>query len=175
MTVPGRPSSPGACGAAGLPTGAEPSVTRWGCAGAQAPACAAVGVPQHPRADRQAARARRLTDSQGRTVSFANALVVMTSNVGSAVIAKGGGGLGFQLPGADAEEAGYGRVRALVTEELKQFFRCAAAVQGQRAGRHGSAWRVGGRERAPRMCACACEAVSSGCGRRSSASAAHVT
>ena len=65
--------------------------------------------------------------------------------------------------------------RALVTEELKQFFRCAAAVQGQRAGRHGSAWRVGGRERAPRMCACACEAVSSGCGRRSSASAAHVT
>ncbi len=102
MTVPGRPSSPGACGAAGLPTGAEPSVTRWGCAGAQAPACAAVGVPQHPRADRQAARARRLTDSQGRTVSFANALVVMTSNVGSAVIAKGGGGLGFQLTGACA-------------------------------------------------------------------------
>ena len=65
----------------------------------------------------------RLTDSQGRTVSFANALVVMTSNVGSTAIAKGGAGLGFQL--GDAEEAGYGRVRALVTEELKQFFRCA--------------------------------------------------
>ena len=56
-------------------------------------------------------------------MSFANALVVMTSNVGSAAIAKGGAGLGFQL--GDAEEAGYGRVRALVTEELKQFFRCA--------------------------------------------------
>ena len=66
---------------------------------------------------------RRLTDSQGRTVSFANALVVMTSNVGSAAIAKGGRGLGFDLSGND-EEAGYGRVRSLVTEELKQFFRC---------------------------------------------------
>ena len=65
---------------------------------------------------------RSLTDSQGRTVSFADALVVMTSNVGSAAIAKGGLGLGFQL--GDAEEAGYGRVRSLVTEELKQFFRC---------------------------------------------------
>ncbi|KAK9833567.1 hypothetical protein WJX81_006674 [Elliptochloris bilobata] len=64
----------------------------------------------------------RLTDSQGRTVSFANALVVMTSNVGSAAIAKGGGGLGFQL-GVTDEEASYGRIRALVTEELKQFFR----------------------------------------------------
>ena len=71
---------------------------------------------------------RRLTDSQGRTVSFANALVVMTSNVGSAAIAKGGHGLGFQLDADNAAEAGYGRVRALVTEELKQFFRCAAPL-----------------------------------------------
>merc|ERR1719293_549772 len=39
----------------------------------------------------------RLTDSKGRVVSFKNALIIMTSNVGSKVIEKGlqGGGLGF--------------------------------------------------------------------------------
>jgi ATP-dependent Clp protease ATP-binding subunit ClpC len=64
----------------------------------------------------------RLTDSQGRVVSFKHALLVLTSNVGSAVIAKGGGrGLGFALPDQAGEEAAaaYGRVRELVLEELK--------------------------------------------------------
>ena len=34
---------------------------------------------------------------QGRTVDFKNTLLIMTSNVGSSVIEKGGGQLGFQL------------------------------------------------------------------------------
>ena len=39
----------------------------------------------------------RLTDSKGRTVDFKNTLLIMTSNVGSSVIEKGGGGIGFQV------------------------------------------------------------------------------
>lgn len=61
----------------------------------------------------------RLLWPQGRTVSFANTLLVMTSNVGSSAIAKGGGGLGFQLPTADADGGQYARVRSLVMDELK--------------------------------------------------------
>lgn len=66
----------------------------------------------------------RLTDSQGRTVSFKNTLIVMTSNVGSQVIAKGGGGLGFEIPDDTEEDGGeYQRVRSLVLEELRSFFK----------------------------------------------------
>ena len=57
---------------------------------------------------------------QGRVVSFANTLVIMTSNVGSSVIVKGGGSLGFQLAGNDEEDGGaYSRISSLVREELK--------------------------------------------------------
>ena len=38
-----------------------------------------------------------VTVPQGRTVDFKNTLLIMTSNVGSSVIEKGGGQLGFQL------------------------------------------------------------------------------
>mmetsp|Transcript_9627 Transcript_9627/g.24649 ORF Transcript_9627/g.24649 Transcript_9627/m.24649 type:complete len:952 (-) Transcript_9627:80-2935(-) len=65
----------------------------------------------------------RLTDSQGRTVSFKNVLLILTSNVGSSVIEKGGKQLGFQVPSEDKEENDYLRVKSLVHEELKQFFR----------------------------------------------------
>jgi ATP-dependent Clp protease ATP-binding subunit ClpC len=65
----------------------------------------------------------RLTDSKGRTVDFKNTLVIMTSNIGSKVIEKGGGGLGFEFGGGDAEETQYNRIRSLVNEELKQYFR----------------------------------------------------
>jgi len=64
----------------------------------------------------------RLTDSKGRTVNFNNTVLIMTSNVGSKVIEKGGGGLGFDFE-EDKEEAQYNRVRNLVNEELKQYFR----------------------------------------------------
>ena len=66
----------------------------------------------------------RLTDSQGRTVSFQNTLIILTTNVGSSVIAKGGAsGIGFELPDADAAGARHGRLRTMVLEELKSYFR----------------------------------------------------
>jgi ATP-dependent Clp protease ATP-binding subunit ClpC len=64
----------------------------------------------------------RLTDSKGRTVSFKNTLIIMTSNIGSKVIEKGGGGLGFEFA-KDGEDVQYNRIRNLVNEELKQYFR----------------------------------------------------
>ncbi len=39
----------------------------------------------------------RLTDAKGRTVDFKNTLLILTSNIGSKVIEKGGGGLGFEF------------------------------------------------------------------------------
>ena len=59
---------------------------------------------------------------QGRTVDFKNTLIIMTSNVGSSVIEKGGGGLGFQLDTSE-EDSSYNRIKTLVNEELKQYFR----------------------------------------------------
>jgi len=64
----------------------------------------------------------RLTDSKGRVIDFKNTLLIMTSNVGSSVIEKGGGGLGFQL-NQDREDNSYNRIKSLVNEELKQYFR----------------------------------------------------
>ncbi|MGY4614278.1 ATP-dependent Clp protease ATP-binding subunit [Thermostichus sp. OS-CIW-38] len=64
----------------------------------------------------------RLTDAKGRTVDFKNTLLVMTSNIGSKVIEKGGGSLGFEFNTND-EDANYNRIRNLVNEELKQYFR----------------------------------------------------
>jgi len=65
----------------------------------------------------------RLTDSKGRTVDFKNTLIIMTSNIGSKVIEKGGGGLGFELSGENLEDTQYNRIKSLVNEELKQYFR----------------------------------------------------
>ncbi len=65
----------------------------------------------------------RLTDSKGRTVDFKNTLLIMTSNIGSKVIEKGGGGLGFEFSGDTAEDSQYNRIKSLVNEELKQYFR----------------------------------------------------
>lgn len=64
----------------------------------------------------------RLTDAKGRTVDFKNTLLIMTSNIGSKVIEKGGGSLGFEFSENQAD-AQYNRIRSLVNEELKQYFR----------------------------------------------------
>jgi ATP-dependent Clp protease ATP-binding subunit ClpC len=64
----------------------------------------------------------RLTDAKGRTVDFKNTLLIMTSNIGSKVIEKGGGGLGFEFSENQAD-AQYNRIRSLVNEELKNYFR----------------------------------------------------
>jgi len=65
----------------------------------------------------------RLTDAKGRTVDFKNTLMIMTSNIGSKVIEKGGGGgIGFDF--ADSQlESQYIKIKSLVNEELKQYFR----------------------------------------------------
>ncbi|HEY9750308.1 MAG TPA: ATP-dependent Clp protease ATP-binding subunit, partial [Allocoleopsis sp.] len=65
----------------------------------------------------------RLTDAKGRTVDFKNTLLIMTSNIGSKVIEKGGGGLGFEFSTEGQAESQYNRIRSLVNEELKQYFR----------------------------------------------------
>ncbi|KAI8475035.1 MAG: P-loop containing nucleoside triphosphate hydrolase protein [Monoraphidium minutum] len=68
----------------------------------------------------------RLTDSKGRTVDFKNTLIIMTSNVGSSIIEKGGRSFGFFLRPDDddsAEDMSYGRIKSLVGEELKSYFR----------------------------------------------------
>ena len=46
----------------------------------------------------------------------------MTSNIGSKVIEKGGGGLGFELS-EDESNSQYNRIKSLVNDELKQYFR----------------------------------------------------
>jgi len=66
----------------------------------------------------------RLTDSKGRVVDFKNTMIIMTSNIGSKVIEKGGGSIGFQFQENDDEEENkYVRIKSLVLEELKQYFR----------------------------------------------------
>jgi len=67
----------------------------------------------------------RLTDSKGRTVSFSNAMVIMTSNLGSRSVQKaasGGLGLGFETAGDD-DDSLYSRMKDWVHEEMKTFFR----------------------------------------------------
>ncbi|MHC5832784.1 MAG: AAA family ATPase, partial [Nostoc sp.] len=50
----------------------------------------------------------RLTDAKGRTVDFKNTLLILTSNIGSKVIEKGGSGIGFEFS-EDASESTYNR------------------------------------------------------------------
>ncbi|KAH7867371.1 hypothetical protein Vadar_032586 [Vaccinium darrowii] len=65
-----------------------------------------------------------LTDSQGRRVSFKNALVVMTSNVGSTLIVKGRRkSIGISFTDEESTSTSYAGLKALVTEELKAYFR----------------------------------------------------
>ncbi|MFM9151055.1 MAG: ATP-dependent Clp protease ATP-binding subunit [Candidatus Planktophila sp.] len=62
----------------------------------------------------------RLTDSQGRTVDFKNTIIIMTTNLGTRDISKSLG-LGF----ANAEDvlSNYERMKAKVSDELKNHFR----------------------------------------------------
>ncbi|WP_152364216.1 ATP-dependent Clp protease ATP-binding subunit [Microlunatus speluncae] len=62
----------------------------------------------------------RLTDAQGRVVDFKNTVIVMTTNLGTRDIAKAVS-LGFSQAG-DAEGS-YEKMKAKVSDELKQNFR----------------------------------------------------
>jgi ATP-dependent Clp protease ATP-binding subunit ClpB len=61
----------------------------------------------------------RLTDGQGRTVDFRNALVVMTSNVGSPIIQE----FFVGKSGGDAESPAYKAMEKEVMGELRRHFR----------------------------------------------------
>ncbi|MBI4530452.1 MAG: ATP-dependent Clp protease ATP-binding subunit [Candidatus Latescibacteria bacterium] len=60
-----------------------------------------------------------LTDSFGRKVSFKDAILIMTSNLGTRDISKGGGGLGFQKV---TDRSVYEQVEEKIREELKKTF-----------------------------------------------------
>jgi ATP-dependent Clp protease ATP-binding subunit ClpC len=60
----------------------------------------------------------RLTDSQGRTVDFTHTVVIMTSNLGSDVIAKSRGRLGFTAGGDEGRD-----LRDAVMRRLSESFR----------------------------------------------------
>ncbi|OSO89783.1 ATP-dependent Clp protease ATP-binding subunit ClpC [Cylindrospermopsis raciborskii CENA303] len=62
-----------------------------------------------------------LTDAKGRKVDFKNTLIILTSNIGSKLIEKGGMSLGFEFD--NQANASYNRIRNLVNEELKSYFR----------------------------------------------------
>jgi ATP-dependent Clp protease ATP-binding subunit ClpC len=61
----------------------------------------------------------RLTDSQGRMVDFKNTVIIMTTNLGTRDISKAA--MGFSA-GPDTR-SDYERMKAKVTDELKQHFR----------------------------------------------------
>jgi ATP-dependent Clp protease ATP-binding subunit ClpC len=65
----------------------------------------------------------RLTDAKGRMVSYKNVVLIMTSNIGSKVIEKGGSGLGFEISDESSATTHYSRIRSLVQEEMKEYFR----------------------------------------------------
>ena len=61
-----------------------------------------------------------LTDAQGRTVSFKNAVIIMTSNVGARLITDRKGSLGFAYDNSSMSEE---KIRDAVMGELKNTFR----------------------------------------------------
>ena len=69
----------------------------------------------------------RLTDSKGRTVSFKNAIIILTSNVGAAVAQSGRTGVyGFGSSQGNeqaADEKQYDEMRENITKALKEKFR----------------------------------------------------
>jgi ATP-dependent Clp protease ATP-binding subunit ClpC len=62
----------------------------------------------------------RLTDAQGRTVDFRNAIVIMTSNIGAGEIAKNTS-IGFTV--ADETGMSYGDMKNRIMSDLKKVFR----------------------------------------------------
>jgi ATP-dependent Clp protease ATP-binding subunit ClpC len=63
-----------------------------------------------------------LTDAKGRKVDFRNAIIVMTSNIGSDLIRQDRT-LGFPKKGDDSTASSYDRMKTNVLDEIKRFFR----------------------------------------------------
>lgn len=64
----------------------------------------------------------RLTDSKGRTVSFKNTIIIMTSNVGASTISKQRT-LGFSAGSVDEDKTEYENMKENVMEQLKESFK----------------------------------------------------
>ncbi len=64
----------------------------------------------------------RLTDAQGRTVDFKNAIIIMTSNVGMQTIRRQKT-LGFAVDGDDLARSEYEKMKENVMDELRKTFR----------------------------------------------------
>lgn len=64
----------------------------------------------------------RLTDSQGRTVSFKNTIIIMTSNIGARLITESRKNLGFAFS-ENETDGDFEAVKQAVTEELKAAVR----------------------------------------------------
>ena len=64
----------------------------------------------------------RLTDSNGRTVSFRNTIVIMTSNVGSRELDEYGSGVGFNTAGKNISENGRGVLEKAVRKAFPPEF-----------------------------------------------------
>ncbi len=63
----------------------------------------------------------RLTDSRGRHVNFKNTIIIMTSNVGAALL-ENTSQLGFATD-SDQKKSKYERLKDVVNEEMKKFFK----------------------------------------------------
>ncbi len=64
----------------------------------------------------------RLTDSQAHVVDFRNAVIIMTSNVGTSSVDLGVG-MGIRPDGAERDADSYERMKTVVLDRLKQVFR----------------------------------------------------
>jgi len=64
----------------------------------------------------------RLTDSHGKVVDFRNAVIIMTSNVGTSSIDLGRG-IGFMGAADTGSERSYDRMKSIVMDKVKQTFR----------------------------------------------------
>ncbi|MBU5668974.1 ATP-dependent Clp protease ATP-binding subunit [Peptoniphilus sp. MSJ-1] len=64
----------------------------------------------------------RLTDSKGRTVSFKDTVIIMTSNVGANLLAKNSV-LGFSTSSDDAKKNEFEQMKDIINSSLKERFR----------------------------------------------------
>ena len=65
----------------------------------------------------------RLTDSQGRTVSFKNTIIIFTSNVGVSELPKKRGGLGFGVDDNQDNGLDYATIKETLTNAFKARFK----------------------------------------------------
>ncbi len=65
----------------------------------------------------------RLTDGLGRTVSFTNTILIMTSNLGAKHLLSSQKSMGFEVADGKEEERSFERMKSFVMEEVKRFFK----------------------------------------------------